>query len=683
MFSSIRRVFGFIKVIESVTDISIIGIPADILSRDIAKMWSTNRINTYLFTHLGKNEVSFPKFFAVEIHYMLQQLHAKVTATSTKHAIRSILVGLEEDTWLSKLSETDGAFQSRMDYTRLSGMNVKLLDHQDSFIHAYDRFTQRYGLNGYLLAADPGTGKTLMGLAVAECVGADHTFVVSPHNAVQRVWVDTIQWAYKKPRSYWVAGGKEPYRGQSILITHYEALPKLLQAAATISPRNAAVIIDESHNFNEMKSLRTQSLLDLCKKTRSNNVLWSSGTPIKAMGYEMIPLLQSIDPLFTADVQRRFMGIFGNATDRALDILKNRIGKFSFHVSGDKVIHVDKHYETLDVQIPSGKEYTLDAIKTKMMAYIDERLTYYKKHFGDFEKAYKRGLDAFEEHMDEDQAKDFKRYRTIIKAVRKHYDPSAMKNDVAFANQFEKTVILPGIPDPSMRKAFKDSRSVVKYVKLKVLGEALGNILGKARARCHVDMVNAIDWQSIHDKAAKKIIVFSSFVSVVDAANVAISKLGYKTALVYGATSSNVASVVEGFARDPDTRFLLATYQSLSTAVPLTMADVTVFVNQPWRSFERDQAEARTARIGQDMPVRYISTYLDTGKYANISTRSKDILEWSRSQVDSMMPGSGEDVGAGKVIEGAMNLESLEAFGPAHPAFLSVFDEIASSYTSS
>jgi len=396
MFSGIRRAFGLIKVEESVTEIEISGIPAEVLARDIGRMWNTERINREMFSQVTRNSIRFPKFFAIEVHYILQQIDQYRNAKSTSRTLRSMIQGLEENTWLKRLNATgeDGSPSTRVDISQLKNLNIKLYEHQDSFLKAYGELTNRYGLFGYLLSAEPGTGKTAMGLALAECLHADLTIVVSPKPAVYRVWVDTVKWIYKKPRAYWVAGENQPWKNQRLIITHYEALGKALDVIKRIPHQKAVVILDESHNLNEAKSNRTQLFLDVCKAVKTENALWSSGTPLKAMGYEMIPFLRSIDPLFTDDVEKRFMKIFGRASDRALDILRNRIGKISYHVSGAAVIDVKKHYEKLEIKLPDGDKYTLEAIREKMKAFVDERTAYYLKNMRDYKRRYEAGLEA-------------------------------------------------------------------------------------------------------------------------------------------------------------------------------------------------------------------------------------------------------------------------------------------------
>lgn len=67
------------------------------------------------------------------------------------------------------------------------------------------------------------------------------------------------------------------------------------------------------------------------------------------------------------------------------------------------------------------------------------------------------------------------------------------------------------------------------------------------------------------------------------------------------------------------------------------LADSVVFLNMSFRIHEYKQAIARLDRIGQPETVKAYQVFLDTGVVPNISTRSNDILAWSRDMVDAIM----------------------------------------------
>lgn len=647
MFGALRRTFGLIKVTETATDIVVSGVPADTMSRDISKIWNTSRIETNLFSSIGKNGFSFPKFFAIEVHYMLGQIDQYRYSRMGVRTIRSIQHEMEQNTWLKTIDEEH---PPRVDFSRLSELNISLKEHQDNFLKVYDKEVTKYGLRGYLLSADPGTGKTYMGLALSHCLHADITIIVSPKNALDRVWGDSIQAIFKKPKKFWMANSGQPYHGEEIIVTNYEAIPKAAEAAGKHIHSNACVILDESHNLNEAKSNRTQGFLNLCGAVDAKNVLWSSGSPLKAMGYEMVPLLRSIDPLFTKDVEMRFVRIFGKETGRALDILRHRIGKVSFHVASSAAFDNKATTDYIKIKLSNGNDYTIETMRTKLKAYMDERIKYYQSNFKQYQKVWDDAIDTYDKQlgwMDRDKRNELSRYKSAVKTISAGFDPVAMKDISAFANYFEKKVLIPALPTKEMRDAFRETRSVIKYYPLRAMGEALGAVLGRARVQCHLDMIKQIDWKEIVENSQKKVLIFSSYVDVVKAIDAQLKGLGYDGIMVIGETNKNIAPMMQKLGDDEKIRYAVATYASLSTAVPVTSCSTEVLTNAPWRSFELKQAKARIDRMGQDAPVKFIFTTLDTGKDPNISTRTHDIMEWSAKMVAQMMGGEGiENVAA-------------------------------------
>lgn len=678
MFASLRRLIGLISVKETGDLITISGLPGDTVQQSIYDIWNTRKIAENVFTHIGNSEVTFNRFFAVDVAYMFQRIVDEGRKGHNIRALKRTIELLFQDTWLKN---TMMEHPDILNYSHLSELNVTMMEHQINFFHIYNELVPKYMLKGYLLGADPGTGKTLMCIGLSLCLGVNYLICVCPKNAVQRVWSDTFEERFKKVPHYWNSlMDREPTRDDKYLIAHFDALPTLLHHLKRLGITGKIMVaLDESHGLNEFESLRSETFREICHYTRSQHVVWSSGTPIKAVGREATPLFSTIDPFFDEDAMARFQAIYGKSSSVANDILHHRMGKVHFHVSKRSVVSNEVHTHTIEVKMDNGDDYTLEAIASRMKGFVKERMHHYEANMKTYVKQYEEILKYFEETYlpkqtlttaliaqvaghSEDKWKDYEKYRSYIKQIRAGFDARTMREMSAYCNHYEKTVIMP-VLSKGQRDQFKEIRSIVKYHQLKVMGEALGKILGQDRVKCHEDMLKGqwfekvthggreelvpITIPQIIDQAEKKTIFFTSYVPVVDAADKFLKDAGYHPILVYGKTNNDLAAHVATFERNPDVNPLCATFASLSTAVPLTMANNTIMMNVPFRSYEYEQAVARTDRNGQDSPVHIWNVKLDTGDKVNISTRSHNIMAWSKQQVEEIL-------GAGPMPVGAM-----------------------------
>lgn len=635
MFSGIRRVLGNIKVTQTGQSITITGIPANVMTRDIQRIWKTSKINMHMFTSISKNTVVFPTFFAPDVMYMLERMTEHRSRNVSIRVLTKIKDRLLADTWLG---DTQIAPKPRVDLKRLSNLIYKPLDYQQRFFESYDLLTQQYHLLGYLLAAAAGSGKTYITFALAECLSAKRIVVICPKTATERVWEAEVKKLFRKPQTYWLARWGTPYKGERVAIFHYESLEKAQALAPQLQSDNTVVILDESHNLNDITSQRTQRFIDLCRQLTAIDILWASGTALKAMGSELIPMLRCIDPMFTSAVEARFKKIYGSDGGRGLDILNQRMGMVSFKVEKHE-LGLDKPIiKRLPVKIPNGKDYTLDAVRRDMQAFIGGRFKYYAGRKKDDHAFYDRCLEIHQARLTSTrEQKAFTEYKQLVKdVIRAGGDPRQVGEEIKQTNRYEKHHIHPSLPK-ELRHRFKDVKSVVKYVHLKVQGEALGRVLGRKRIQCHVDMVPHVDFRGVCDSTPKKTVVFTSFVEALEKMDDHLKRNGMNPVVVYGKTTNELNRTVSQFGKNEDLNPLVATYQSLSTAVPLVMADTMIMLNAPFRSYIHEQAISRIHRLGADTRTRVWECFLDTGDEPNLSTRSADILEWSREQVAAIM----------------------------------------------
>lgn len=483
------------------------------------------------------------------------------------------------------------------------------------------------------------THNTFISLVTATLAGGDRIIVVCPKNALQRVWVDDMMKHFKKPLKWWNSAQlTEPEKDTQLFIYHYEAIEKAkIHHANSFGKYNYAMILDESHNLNDIKSQRTQAWLELVKMSGSDNVIHASGTPFKAMGSELIPLLRAIDPSFTPKAEEAFKKIYGNSAQKGLDIIKNRLGLISFVITKER-LELDKpEMITQGVKIPNGKQFTLNAIREQMKKFIVERVAYYKEREDEDNALWLKFLEIHEFSLKGNEISGFKKYLSCLKTIqRSGGDIRYIPEEVSYCKQYEKNKIEPSLPTMEMVKKFREIAPIIKYLTLKIQGECLGRVVGKARVDAHVAMCQYIPFREICQSTLKKTVVFTSFVDVLETARQVCQAQELNPVVVYAKTNKDLNGLVSEFDRSENINPLIATYNSLSTAVPLTMADTMILINSPYRTYILEQAISRIHRLGQDSKTRIFQLYLDTGSEKNISERSLDIVKWSQEQVEAI-----------------------------------------------
>ena len=634
MFRVFKSMTGNVTVEEKNGEIIVEGVSSRYMESDLQRIWKTSRIGNNLFTSRGRYGFSFPSFFALEVRYVLQEMLALERRLDiSRRTASKIVAELNKNTWLKDtLDETKHC----LDFSKLNKLLMQPLDYQMRFLEYYDKLVPQYGLSGIILSAAAGSGKTFTTIALAECLNADYVVVVCPKNAVDIVWRNTITSIFKAPVTQWDSLKKLPYKGEKYLVTHYEYMSELMPQLKSVRG-NVVIILDESHNANEITSARTQNFIKLCQTVESKNVIWASGTSIKALGYESIPIFKTIDPRFTDASIDKFKKMFGKEAKKSLDILAHRIDIMSFKVEKSELKLNKPIIQTIKVTTPDSENFTLDKVKEEMASFITNRVDYYARSRAEHERKYKDCLKIFESSKEfRKHALDYDKYKHYVSIIASTTAYDTVVEEMKFCNQFEKNVILPIMPSHLVAE-FKDVKSVIKYTPLKIRGECLGRVLGKRRAECIVSIAKYLDYAKYIEATEKKTVVFTSYVEALEQAAQTLVERDYSPVVVYGKTNNELASIVKTFGGDETINPLIATFQSLSTAVPLTMADNMIMLNTPFRDYVYQQAISRIHRLGATTQVNVWIIALDTGEKPNLSTRNVDILQWSQNQVEMIM----------------------------------------------
>lgn len=632
--------------------ITLHGIRPHYFYNDIRRIWSSSKPVSYIAgDNVGSNYIRFERFYLYDVYFILtkmKELHRKLRLSTSLHHIATALKEMEETVLKQFFSDPPSLFGNPKGY---EVFNKKPYPRQKEFFDHYSSMKQKMGLRGYLLDAEPGTGKTATSLMLMEMVDSNPTMIICPIKAMHRAWEKTIVEELTKDKTYWLSNGNQPLRpGYDYYIVHNEYARKLVGELQAAKMAIKKVIVDECHNFNEYHTEQTQGLIAACDYLDPTDMLFMSGTPFKAMGKELSTMLRCIDRTFNDKIAGNISKTFGKSSKGWLEIIANRIGLTSFkitsEVKGNPPIHqVEK------IKLPEGKRYTLTAVREDIKKFVAERITYYTKHGKEYETFFWSCVESVRGKINNEL---LERYIAGVRRLQAEgYDQRIHSELGVWLNGFEKKALIPAL-DPKLKEQFKDAKTVVKYVALKIQGEALGRILGRRRIECFVDIATYANYEKLIENAEKKTIIFASHVSATEKAFEVVKTLGYKPALVHGEHTKVMPEIVKQFFEDPNLNPLIATYDSMSEAVPLYCANHVVLLNPPFRDYEENQAISRAARLGQDTQV-YVTKYiLDTGKEENLSSRTLDILKWSKEQVAIL---------TGKPLQtDEYNLESAELY---------------------
>ena len=446
----------------------------------------------------------------------------------------------------------------------------------------------------------------------------------------------------KGPPRVYVTGDPNFSIDYDFFVFNYEAIPKLEPIAAEFRKYNTGIIVDESHNFLT-QSNRTNNLVALTYATKCSDLLLLSGTPLKAVGSELLSMLMLLDRNIDEEAKLIFRKTFGLSSSLANDVIHARLDHIMYRKVKEDVLDLPKKTEyTIKIKIPDGDKYTLDEVKKKAVVYAKERMEYHKKNMRSYIDTFNRILTYAKEETELGGTIEFNRFIKNLNKLRNIQFSSMNPDHIALAHEiraYEDNYLYPALP-AEMRREYKEVSAAVKYVGLKVRGEVIGNLLIKMRTEMTSEMVKYANLPDMIHKAMKKTIIFTSFIDTCEVAYNYIVKQGFKAIKLHGQSEETVKGAVEKFTKDESYNPLVSTINMLVTGVTLIEANNMVFLNKPYRFTDFAQASDRIHRIGQDTPVFINTIILDTGEKPNLSTRMESIMEWSRDSFNDLVGGS-------------------------------------------
>ena len=630
------------------------------IKNELRRKVLTNSRIIALFNKITPMNIEIYKFFLLEFKHTIENYLASGSTYGVNAKALENIVKYIDEYYLN--TENNDI----LDYSLIEReMKFKILPHQQQAFDGYIEMKNRLNYRGYLGSFSVGSGKTFMSLAITLALGVDKVLIIVPNHTVDKVWLHALdKEVFKRPQEVYSKhdiAKNRPYNGEKYIVINYEALDKVYKFIDEINT-NTAIIVDESHNFITLKSKRTELLVDIVNKTNTDNVLLMSGTPIKGKVSELIPILQILDKKFNKTIEKRFINFYRGG-GVASNILQARYNLYTKVITKDELELPPLYTIEQKVSIENGKDYTLSVISKNMLAFIKERKKDLEDNYQTYVDTYNRIYNKYKEQLIANNTiskNEFTTYEHNIKTIVEYYQQNLLMqipDVIVEANKFEKRIMT--YMESADRNIFKDVKSIYKYIDLKVNGEALAQIVMKARSSCYRDMVASIDFDNLISSTTKDTIIFTSYLEVADETYKILTEKKYRPVRVYGEHTKFTKQSITEFIKDKQVNPLIATYKSMSTGVTLVNANVVLMINKPFRSVEFIQASARVHRIGQDLPCYIYVFSLDTGEEKNITDRDTDIIDFFKKEVNRI---TGMDMGIdvrGKQIDDVVSTEDI------------------------
>jgi SNF2-related domain/Helicase conserved C-terminal domain len=429
---------------------------------------------------------------------------------------------------------------------RFTPVARELMPHQGQVVAA-----AAAGHRTFLLADEPGLGKTAQALLAAEAANAYPLLVVVP-NVVKTNWArEAAQWTPHRSVTV-VQGDGETVDGfADIVVLNYELLDRHLGWLGDF--RFAGMVVDEAHFIKNKSSQRSKHVLAISDRIRSR-----TARPL-LMALTGTPLINDIDD-FRAIWQ--FLGWIDDS--KPLDELVDALEDTGL-TPADRDFYPAARRSVIDLGIVRRRKIDVAAdIPARRIADLPVEL-------------------------------DGPVGRSIRAAERDLADRMVARYETALANRSTGTE---GIDLDLVRRV---ARAELKDATTGQSGENVFSMMRRI-GRAKADL--AADYATQLARSAGKVVFFAKHIDVMDAAEEVFTRQGVRFASIRGDQTSTVRQAnVDAFVDDPDVAIAVCSLTAAGVGLNLQVASNIVLAELSWTDAEQTQAIDRSHRIGQSEPV--------------------------------------------------------------------------------
>jgi SNF2-related domain/Helicase conserved C-terminal domain len=431
---------------------------------------------------------------------------------------------------------------------RFTPPGQELMLHQGQLIAA-----AAAGHRRFLLADEPGLGKTAQSLLAAEAADAYPLLVVVP-NVVKTNWArESARWLPHRAATVVQGDGDAVDGFADIVIVNYDVLDRHLGWLGTLG--FAGMVVDEAHFIKNKTSQRSKNVLAVAERVRSR-----TARPL-LMALTGTPLINDLDD-FRAIWQ--FLGWIDD--NKPVGDLMAAL-EDSDLTPADPGFYAAARQCVVDQGIVRRRKVDVAAdLPARRIADLHVEL----------DSAAGRSIRAAERGL---ARRMVAQYRTALAA-----GPSDAAGE--------------GIDLDLVRRV---ARSELKQAMSAQTGDNVFTMMrriGRAKAEL------AADYAAQLARSAGKVVFFAKHIDVMDAAEQTFTRQGVRFSSIRGdQTAAARQTNIDSFVKDPDVAVAVCSLTAAGVGLNLQVASNVVLAELSWTDAEQTQAIDRSHRIGQTEPV--------------------------------------------------------------------------------
>ena len=412
------------------------------------------------------------------------------------------------------------------------------------------------GHRTFLLADEPGLGKTAQALLAAQVANAYPLLAIVP-NVVKTNWArEAEMWTPHRSVTVIHGDGETVDGFADIVVVNYEVLDRHVGWMSEHGFRG--LVVDEAHYIKNKKSQRSQNVLEVSQRIRQR-----VARPL-LMALTGTPLINDIEDF------RAIWQVLGWIEERKPgNVLMAALEETGF-TPADHAFYPAARQAVVDLGIVRRRKVDVAAdIPARRVADIPVEL----------EGAVGRSIRDAEDQL-------ARRLVGRYQAALEHRRAGASVLDAdGIDHELVRRVAEREVAEGSEAKTGDNVFTMVRKI-------------GQAKAEL------ATDYAVQLARSTGKVVFFAKHLDVMDTAEEIFARRGVRTTTIRGdQTRTARQAAIDGFVGDPDVKVIVCSLTAAGVGINLQVASNVVLAELSWTNAEQTQAIDRVHRIGQREPV--------------------------------------------------------------------------------